>query len=144
MNPAETAQLPTPSIRRRLASMLYESLLLIAVFFFGFLVPNIALGVLGDILLPPGVLFVQAFLVPGIYFIWYWRHKGRTLAMQTWKIRLESADGSPPAIDQLLLRFMLAWPSIFVFGVGLVWALFDRDRQFLHDRLSGTRLVYTG
>jgi hypothetical protein len=22
-----------------------------------------------------------------------------------------------------------------------VWALFDRDRQFLHDRLAGTRLV---
>lgn len=144
MNPTETAQLPTPGIRRRLASMLYESLLLIAVFFFGFLAPNIALGVLGDILLPPGVLLIQAVLVPGVYFIWYWRRNGRTLAMQTWKIQLRSADGSAPAIDQLLLRFMLAWPSIFFFGIGLFWALFDRDRQFLHDRLSGTRLVFTG
>jgi uncharacterized RDD family membrane protein YckC len=25
--------------------------------------------------------------------------------------------------------------------VGLLWALVDRDRQFLHDRLAGTRLV---
>jgi len=26
-------------------------------------------------------------------------------------------------------------------GIGLIWAFFDRDRQFLHDRLAGTRLV---
>jgi len=26
-------------------------------------------------------------------------------------------------------------------GLGLVWALFDRERQFLHDRLAGTRIV---
>jgi uncharacterized RDD family membrane protein YckC len=27
-------------------------------------------------------------------------------------------------------------------GAGLLWALFDRDGQFLHDRLAGTRLVF--
>ena len=26
-------------------------------------------------------------------------------------------------------------------GLGLLWALFDRDRQFLHDRLAGTRVI---
>jgi len=26
-------------------------------------------------------------------------------------------------------------------GVGVAWALVDRDRQFLHDRMAGTRLV---
>jgi uncharacterized RDD family membrane protein YckC len=24
----------------------------------------------------------------------------------------------------------------------LLWSIFDRDRQFLHDRLAGTRLVF--
>jgi uncharacterized RDD family membrane protein YckC len=42
---------------------------------------------------------------------------------------------------QALLRYLLCWPSIILGGVGIVWALFDRDRQFLHDRLAGTRLV---
>ena len=39
-------------------------------------------------------------------------------------------------------------PSYAAFAVVLpiacanvLWALFDRDRQFLHDRLTGTRLV---
>jgi uncharacterized RDD family membrane protein YckC len=26
-------------------------------------------------------------------------------------------------------------------GAGILWALVDRDRQFLHDRLAGTRIV---
>ncbi len=124
--------------------MLYEALLLIGVMFFGFFVPNIALGVLADTLLPSGILLVYAIFVVAAYFLWFWGRKGKTLAMQTWKIQLQSADGSAPSIDQFLLRFMLAWPSILCFGIGLAWAVFDRDRQFLHDRLSGTRLVFTG
>jgi uncharacterized RDD family membrane protein YckC len=26
-------------------------------------------------------------------------------------------------------------------GSGVMWAFLDRDRQFLHDRLAGTRIV---
>jgi hypothetical protein len=36
---------------------------------------------------------------------------------------------------------MLAIASIALGGGGYWWALFDRDGQFLHDRLAGTRLV---
>lgn len=139
-----TPALPAPSIRRRLASMIYEALLLIGVLFFGFLVPNIVLGMVAEILLPSGFLSLHALLVTAAYFLWFWSRRGQTLAMRTWKIRLVSVNGAPAAMDQLLLRFMLAWPSVLFFGVGVVWAVFDRDRQFLHDRLSGTRLVFTG
>lgn len=137
----DPAQLSTPSIRRRLASMLYESILLIAIVFFGFLVPNIAIGMVADRSLPGWMLLVHAVLVLAAYFLWFWRRHGRTLAMQTWKIRLISADGPPPSLRRLLLRFVLAWPSILFFGAGIIWAAFDRDRQFLHDRIAGTRLV---
>lgn len=139
-----TPVLPTPSIRRRLASMIYEALLLIGVLFFGFLVPNIVLGMVAEILLPSGFLSLHALLVTAAYFLWFWSRRGQTLAMRTWKLRLVSVNGARPATDQLLLRFMLAWPSVLFFGVGVIWAVFDRDRQFLHDRLSGTRLVFTG
>lgn len=139
-----TPVLPTPSIRRRLAGMIYEALLLIGVLFFGFLVPHIVLGMVAEILLPSGFLSLHALLVTTAYFLWFWSRRGQTLAMRTWKLRLVSVNGARPATDQLLLRFMLAWPSVLFFGVGVIWAVFDRDRQFLHDRLSGTRLVFTG
>ncbi|MBP7489923.1 MAG: RDD family protein, partial [Azospira sp.] len=59
----------------------------------------------------------------------------------TWRIRLVNANGGGIQPLQALLRYLLAWPSLGFFGAGLVWALFDRDGQFLHDRLAGTRLV---
>ncbi|HNH25004.1 MAG TPA: RDD family protein, partial [Accumulibacter sp.] len=66
---------------------------------------------------------------------------GQTLAMKTWRIRLLSADGRPVRPAQALLRFLLCWPSLILVGVGIVWAMVDRDHRFLHDRLAGTRLV---
>jgi hypothetical protein len=36
---------------------------------------------------------------------------------------------------------LLAFASLALSGIGIGWALVDRDRQFLHDRLAGTRLV---
>jgi uncharacterized RDD family membrane protein YckC len=57
----------------------------------------------------------------GAYFLWYWSHGGQTLAMQTWKLQLSTVNGEPPAINRLLLRYVLAWPSLLWFGVGLFW-----------------------
>jgi uncharacterized RDD family membrane protein YckC len=131
-----------PSIRRRLASMAYESLLLVGVLSVAFMLPQLVLGMGFGILLPGWALLGHVFAVLGAYFVWYWRHGGQTLAMQTWKVRLSTSTGAPPSMARLTLRYVLAWPSIIYLGAGLLWALFDRDGQFLHDRLAGTRLVF--
>jgi uncharacterized RDD family membrane protein YckC len=131
-----------PSLRRRFASMAYESLLLVGVLSLAFMLPQLVLGMGFNILLPGWVLLGHVFVVLGAYFVWYWRHGGQTLAMQTWKIQLSTSSGAPPSLARLTLRYLLAWPSVVYLGAGLLWALFDRDGQFLHDRLAGTRLVF--
>jgi uncharacterized RDD family membrane protein YckC len=135
--------LPAASIARRLASMLYEALLLLGVLALTFMVPHLMLGVIWHQGVPGSLAWLHVFAVLGGYFLWFWLHGGQTLAMQTWKIRLESArTDSPPGWRQAIWRYVLCWPSVMFFGCGLVWALFDRDRQFLHDRLAGTRVVF--
>ena len=52
-----------------------------------------------------------------------------------------SADGKRVNLKQALARYLFAVIGIFFFGCGILWALFDRERQFLHDRLAGTRIV---
>ncbi|MBU0752030.1 MAG: RDD family protein [Gammaproteobacteria bacterium] len=131
-----------PGIRRRLASLLYESLLLLGVWAATFMLPHLALGMAFGVTLPGPVLILHVVAVFGAYFIWYWSHGGQTLAMQTWKLQLLMADGYKPPLPRLLLRYALAWPSLLLGGIGLLWALFDRDRQFLHDRLAGTRIAF--
>jgi len=122
--------------------MAYESLLLLGVLSVSFMLPHLALGMGFDIVLPGSILLGHIFIVLGAYFLWYWHHGGQTLAMQTWKIRLSTPSGKQPSLARLALRYVLSWPSVLYFGAGLLWALFDRDRQFLHDRLAGTRLVF--
>ena len=78
-------------------------------------------------------LFVAAMLAA--YFLWCWLRGGQTLAMKAWRVRLV---GVTPG--RALLRFVLAL-FLVPTGLSILWALFDRERQFLHDRLAGTRLV---
>jgi uncharacterized RDD family membrane protein YckC len=75
------------------------------------------------------------------YFSAFWLRSGQTLAMKTWRIRLVQANGDTLTFKQAVLRFFLALLGLLLAGAGFWWALFDRDRQFLHDRLVGTRLV---
>jgi uncharacterized RDD family membrane protein YckC len=130
-----------PGIGRRLAGMLYESLLLIGVLAI-ILPPLVLLGALFETTMPIPVLRVYLFLGIAAYFIWHWHAGRQTLAMKTWKLQLATSDGGTPTLGQLALRYVLAWPSIGLGGIGIAWALWDRHGQFLHDRLAGTRIVF--
>ncbi len=121
--------------------MVYEAFLLAGVLSFTFVLPHLLLGMLRQATAQGTLLWLHVFLVLLVYFGWLWRRNGQTLAMQTWKIRLVSTDGGPLSPRQILLRYLASWPSLLIGGVGVIWALFDRDGQFLHDRIAGTRLV---
>jgi uncharacterized RDD family membrane protein YckC len=140
----DTNGVPLPSIGKRLAAMAYETLLILGVLSVTFMIPHLALGIGMEIVLPGYVLLAHVFVVLAAYFLWYWTHGGQTLAMQTWKLQISTPSGAMPSPTLLTIRYCLAWPCIAIYGVGLVWALIDRDRQFLHDRLAGTRIVCKG
>jgi uncharacterized RDD family membrane protein YckC len=126
----------TPGLPRRLASMLYEALLLFAVGFFAswlFFFASGARDATSGLLRHELQLFIV--FVFGAYFLWSWLRSGQTVAMKAWKIRLV---GVTPA--RALLRFFLALILVPT-GASILWSFFDRERQFLHDRLAGTRLV---
>jgi uncharacterized RDD family membrane protein YckC len=125
----------TPGLARRLASLLYEAVLLVAVAFFAASAFYFASGgaPLEGWLLRAHQLFLAA--VFAAYFLWCWLRGGQTLAMKTWRVRVVGV--SP---GKALLRFLFALVLVPT-GASILWALFDRDGQFLHDRLAGTRLV---
>ena len=115
--------------------MLYESLLLFAVAFLGAWLFQFAAGNVRIEGWQRSML--QAFLLAlfATYFLWCWLRGGQTLAMKTWRIRL--VDLTP---QTAIVRFLCALVLVPT-GISVLWALVDRDRQFLHDRLAGSRLV---
>jgi uncharacterized RDD family membrane protein YckC len=136
---------PSPSILRRasllrrMASIAYEALLLVPVLFISsYLFLSLAQSANGQLKRPLFQLWVICVLA--VYFIYCWMRGGQTLAMKTWRIRVAQVDGAPIGLRQAAARFFLSTWGSLLFGVGFWWALVDPDRQFLHDRLSGTRL----
>jgi uncharacterized RDD family membrane protein YckC len=114
--------------------------------------------------LPPAsraVSFGVIFAICGAYCVWVWTGGRRTLPMKTWRIALESADGAAVNARQALLRYLACWIppacailaylllkphghgrwALAVLALNHAWALVDPERQFLHDRIAGTRLV---
>lgn len=153
----------TPSIKRRLTAMVYETFLLLAVEMLA-----VALWLLltrnSHAPLAQHGLKVFLFLITGAYFIHAWSGSGHTLAMKTWRLRVVADGHARVPLRIALLRYLLAWgwflPALVACGVlGLkgkgdiaaavvigiaAWALtalLDRDRRFLHDRMAGTRIV---
>ena len=116
-------------------SMVYEALLAFAVAFFAgaiFLVANRGQDALQG--LPRRELQLVVALALAGYFLACWLRGGQTLAMKAWRIRL--VDVTPRrAVVRLIVAALLL-------PISILWALVDRDRQFLHDRLAGTRLIY--
>lgn len=162
---ATGGELRAPGLRRRLACLLYEGLLLFGV--------GLVSGAIGTLVLKltgadsPGshalVLQAVGIAVYGVYFVWFWVRRGQTLPMQTWRIKLVTAQGEPLTVTRAIVRyvacalwiapaFLLAklnhWPAVTeltAVGVGIVvyavLALLHPQRQFWHDALCGTRLV---
>jgi uncharacterized RDD family membrane protein YckC len=121
-------------------ALLYEALLVFALMFFsGLTFQGAASGPLSG--WPMHVFQLYLFLIVGLYFMWCWLRGGQTLPMKTWKLKLETADGRKITPKQALVRYILAWLSLLFAGLGFLWAIVDRDRQFLHDRLASTRIV---
>lgn len=134
------AGLRAPGLLRRLASGLYDALLLTALLIVATFPATLLLG---DSTQGWRRLALQVYVlvVAGAYFVGFWSRGGQTLAMKTWRIRIVRADGGRLTRARAVHRYVLSLLSFFAVGAGFVWALFDRDRQFLHDRLAGTAIV---
>ena len=123
----------------RLLSLAYEGVLLFGILF---VASYLFVGLARDAQtgMPRLVFQVYVLAVCGAYFVFCWVRSGQTLPMKTWRIRLVTEQGKPVAVGRAFQRYVLAVPSVLS-GIGVLWALVDRDRQFLHDRLAMTRIV---
>ena len=130
-----------PSLLKLGACLIYDALVVIAI---SFACALVFLWLAGDATHGAKRYLLQLFLLlsVGVYFVWCWLKSGQTLAMQTWQLKLVSNNGQLLSVNVAIARYMLACVSLMLFGLGFLWAIIDRDRLFLHDRLLKTHIIY--
>lgn len=153
-----------PNRLRRFACMMYEGVLLFGVVFLAGYAFDTLTQSHDAMMFRPLRQFIL-FLAIGVYFVLSWYRRGQTLPMKTWNVKLADASGQRPAVGRLIMRYLLLWPipllcmlAIYVVSRSsgyiaadllmvftpfslFIWTWFDPQKQFLHDRLLGTRLI---
>ena len=157
------APLASAAVGRRLASFVYEGVLLFGVLMFAGLVYGVSTQQRHALTGSAG-LRVFLFFVLGAYFTFFWSRTGQTLAMQTWRLRLVTVNGGRVSLARAAGRYLLAWmwfmpalltlnftglkggaPTFAALAAGVLGyaalAWLHPDRQYWHDALCRTRLV---
>jgi uncharacterized RDD family membrane protein YckC len=134
----------SPSLLRRLAAMVYDTFLVVALVA---VVNATALAVLvratsgeQEVLNAHLVQFLTVLSIIG-FFSLFWLKSGQTLGMQAWRIQLVDFRGGTPSIGKAILRCCGAFLSAACLGLGYLWCLVDRNQRYWHDYLSQTELV---
>lgn len=141
-----------PSLLRRFAAIGYDTLILLAIsMLYGFLVIALNFAINGaptegqrvnwngwEPLVFVGWLFSQIF-----YYVYFWARIGQTVGMKTWRIQTLYQGNKTLSYKIGFIRALLALVSFSAFGLGYIYALFDPQKQTLHDKLSGSVTLLT-
>jgi uncharacterized RDD family membrane protein YckC len=131
------------SLPRRLAAMLYDSVLVFGLLFAALTLLTIPAQLWFGFEVSGASPWTRIYLlaVAALFHLGFWTHGGRTLGMQAWRLRLVSLDGGRVSWRAATIRYLVALVSLAAAGLGFWWSLFDRERRTWHDLASRTRLV---
>lgn len=152
---SSTHSFPRAGFMRRIAAMIYDLLVAVAVGMCAAMVIIVTLV----ILLENGVLDMRGYehtselIQSSVYyrtaiqawvglwvlgfFLWFWRNGGQTIGMRAWRLRLFSTNDSPMGYGRALLRIMAS-----LGGIGTLLVLFDvKHKQSLQDRVAKTEML---
>lgn len=144
MRPQESAVIAStsqaPSLLKLAACLLYELLTITALCL---VFAGLFYAIFGDATKGAKHLLQQGFLwgMLGAYYLRCWMKSGQTLAMQAWHLKLVTQNNTPLPKSIALVRYLLASLSFVCFGLGFAWAVLDKDRLFLHDRLLKSKII---
>jgi uncharacterized RDD family membrane protein YckC len=130
---------------RRLAALLYDSVLLAALliaFTSGAVFLNHRTAVQPETAGAWAYLYRAGLIgLIAAYYLLNWTRSGQTLGMRAWHLRAVSDSGMPMSLRAAVLRFLLGALAWAPGALGVLWLYFDPEHLALHDRLSGTRIV---
>ncbi len=153
-SPLDIDDFPRATFLRRLAAMVYDSLVATAVFMIAAIVFTLfalfgfKFGWYGQEfteltdLSSSSVTYKVFFTIWTVswvigFFMWFWAKGGQTIGMRAWRLRLYSTVDEPVTLLRLWVRLFTS-----LLGLGTLLCLFDRKHKLaLQDRASQTEML---
>lgn len=151
---------------RRIAAMVYDSLLCFAVFVAASALTLPFTGGKGATEYSL-VLTLYFFVIFFLFFGWFWTHGGQTLGMRAWHTKLLTRDGLTITWQRAFFRYLVSLPMwIFwlyvalastkfsnipllegvpdwvLYALATCWTLIDHLPNNWRDRLTGTYIIH--
>ena len=125
---------------RRLAAATYDSLLILAIWFFA---TALWLPFTAGEAIAPGNPWYMLYLgmTAGLFFTTFWRRGGQTPGMKAWHVRMLRVDNAPLNGSSTWLHAAAAMLSLLPAGAGFWIALLRSDRRCLHDLIAKTCII---
>ena len=152
MPPQPTEILPVAPLWRRLAALIYDAFILLALtMLYGFLVTALHAVIFGtpkekdyQPMIDTPLVLLGLVLTLGAFYVFFWRRAGQTVGMRAWRLLLvDATSGNKPKLKSVIIRACFGPVSLAAGGLGYFWMWLDSNNQCLHDRLSGTQIVVT-
>ena len=134
--PRRTAAAPA-GIARRLGALVYDSLLILAIWMMTALV---AVLISGEAVNPVVMQLISVAEVIAFYG-YFWADRGQTLGMRAWRLVLVDSEGNGVSWPAIARRMLVGPFSLLIFGLGYLWYFVGTRQQTWHDRFSDTYVV---
>jgi uncharacterized RDD family membrane protein YckC len=102
-----------------------------------FVILVVPLGIAGGFNDGPALPFV----VLAAYHATMWKLKGTTIGGVICGLKVVRLDDRPLDWGVTIARALSAFLSLFLFGLGFIWVVFDDEKQSWHDKVAGTTIV---
>ncbi|MBV1906586.1 MAG: RDD family protein [Pseudomonadales bacterium] len=130
-------------ITKRLGAILYDSLLVFAIWFLTLVIIAMASDSNSAVeqIIPAYAVQIICLLETLLFFYFFWMYRGRTLGMMAWHTHLATASGIELTPKHVVLRIIGAILNIASLGLGYVWIIVDKQNRSFSDLLSGTYIM---
>tara|TARA_Y100000389_G_scaffold71089_1_gene67828 strand:+ start:3898 stop:4362 length:465 start_codon:yes stop_codon:yes gene_type:complete len=148
------------SIWRRIASLLYDIVLIVALVIIMYM-PLLSFNIEENFILKITAQ-IYVYLIIQYFFVWFWVNSNGTLGMKSWRVKISDTNGNKITYKKAILRFNVSLIYFLIIGflvftyykysemnyfllmllaILLSFPLIRKDKKFLHDIISKTILI---
>jgi uncharacterized RDD family membrane protein YckC len=102
-------------------------------------VVGLVLGAMGDA--GATLAGILSFVISVGYILYFWSTTGQTIGHKVMNLRVVKTDGSALSIGTAVMRLVGFIVAEIPFFLGLLWVLWDANKQGWHDKIAGTYVV---